>query len=458
MQTAKAAGCPKDQIENFLRAGYVPLPWQLEFHAACRQADVMGAANELGAGGARGPGKSHSMLAQIALDDCQRFPGLRALMLRKILKAGKQSFDDLRKKLMEYLPHTYNRSTGELIFPNGSSVILGHFKDDRSFEAQIGLEYDEIGIEECTLLEANKYRVIRTCQRTPKAGWRPRTYSNSNPGSVGHAWYKRRFIEPWRAGTETRTRFFPGTYRDNPYLDEDYAAILGELIGWQRKAWKDGDWDALGGQFFSNWRSEVHVVKPFDLHVTGEFVFSMGLDYGWTHPTAAVILAKGANGDAFVVGEYSASKRLPAQHSREMLGMLAGLRIQRDWLRSTVIGADAFRTDRDGRCVADDYERLGWQVQPAQMRRVAGATEVLRRLGEPPDIKPSLYIFDTCPGLIRQLPEMQHDERRPEDILKVDVDSEGYGGDDRYDALRYALMELAKPITEYGPGLEWVRE
>jgi len=37
--TARDAGCPEDQVRNFLSAGYVPLPWQLRFHAAARAAD-----------------------------------------------------------------------------------------------------------------------------------------------------------------------------------------------------------------------------------------------------------------------------------------------------------------------------------------------------------------------------------------------------------------------------------
>ena len=39
---------------------------------------------------------------------------------------------------------------------------------------------------------------------------------------------------------------------------------------------------------------------------------------------------------------------------------------------------------------------------------------------------------------------MQHDPRRPEDVLKVDSDSSGDGGDDAYDMLRYGLMVAAK--------------
>jgi hypothetical protein len=36
---------------------------------------------------------------------------------------------------------------------------------------------------------------------------------------------------------------------------------------------------------------------------------------------------------------------------------------------------------------------------------------------------------------------MLHDPDNPEDVLKVDTDESGVGGDDPYDAWRYGLME-----------------
>ena len=38
------------------------------------------------------------------------------------------------------------------------------------------------------------------------------------------------------------------------------------------------------------------------------------------------------------------------------------------------------------------------------------------------------------------MPIMEHNPNNLEDVLKVDVDENGYGGDDAYDALRYGVM------------------
>jgi len=50
-----------------------------------------------------------------------------------------------------------------------------------------------------------------------------------------------------------------------------------------------------------------------------------------------------------------------------------------------------------------------------------------------------------CSRLIETLPGLQHDSNWLEDVLKVDADEEGVGGDDAADALRYQVA--TKPRT-----------
>jgi hypothetical protein len=52
----------------------------------------------------------------------------------------------------------------------------------------------------------------------------------------------------------------------------------------------------------------------------------------------------------------------------------------------------------------------------------------------------TLFIHERCSRLIACLPDLVHDEHRPEDVLKVDADEDGKGGDDPYDGFRYAVM------------------
>src|SRR5512137_717970 len=96
---ARAAGCPEDQIVNLLSAGIVLHPRQMAASAAARWCDRGDGPTAIGYGGARGGGKSHWLLAQMGADDCQRVPGLKCLLLRKVGKANLEHFEDLRRRV-----------------------------------------------------------------------------------------------------------------------------------------------------------------------------------------------------------------------------------------------------------------------------------------------------------------------------------------------------------------------
>ena len=49
---------------------------------------------------------------------------------------------------------------------------------------------------------------------------------------------------------------------------------------------------------------------------------------------------------------------------------------------------------------------------------------------------------------IETLPALQHDPNRPEDVLKVDADEEGVGGDDCADCLRYLVATKSRTVTQ----------
>ena len=53
-----------------------------------------------------------------------------------------------------------------------------------------------------------------------------------------------------------------------------------------------------------------------------------------------------------------------------------------------------------------------------------------------------------CGRLVETLPAMQHDPHRPEDVLKVDADEDGVGGDDAADALRYLVATKGRTVSQ----------
>ena len=78
-----------------------------------------------------------------------------------------------------------------------------------------------------------------------------------------------------------------------------------------------------------------------------------------------------------------------------------------------------------------------------------GWAEVLQRFGDPDGgIRPRLFIHRRCGRLVETLPALQHDPNRPEDVLKVDADEDGVGGDDAADALRYLVATKARAVSQ----------
>lgn len=452
---AKMVGCPKDQVENFLSAGYVPQPKQLEFHAAARQCDIAGGCDQVGFGGARGPGKSHATFAQVALDDCRRFDGLKALYLRKVGKQAREQFGDLARKVLSNVPYEYKQSAGVLEIWNDSRIFVGHFKDEKDIDNYLGIEYDVIAIEEATTLSQSKYKALRDSNRSSKPGWRPRVYATTNPGGIGHAWFKQRFVTPWQRGEELYTRFVPATVDDNVFNDEGYRRRLEENVGWKLRAYRFGDWDIAAGQFFTPFRTDMHVIKPFDW--PSSWQHWCALDYGFTHPTVCYLVAQDGDGNIYTIDEHRLSKALVPQHAKAITAMLARNRVNLHSLSTFVAGADVFaRRGVSSATIADQYAEHGIILSPANDDRINGAGEVLQLLGdESQGIPAKLFIFDRCTALIECLPAMEHDPNRPEDVLKVDVDEDGNGGDDCFVAGTLILTRHGKlPIESVRPGDE----
>jgi hypothetical protein len=451
IKLATETGCPRDQIERFINAGAILQPKQLAASAAARLCDLPTGPTSIGFGGARGGGKSHWLIAQMGVDDCQRFPGLKCLLLRKVGKSNLESFEDLRRRLLLRFKHEFTTTRGIVTFENGSRIIIGHFQNENDIDKYLGLEYDVIGIEEATTLTSRKFHDICTCNRNSKPEWRPRIYSTTNPGGVGHAWYRSKYVVPFQSGQENDTRFIPATVNDNRFVNTGYNVALECLSGWQRRAWLHGDWDIAAGQFFTTFRREVHVIDDFDRHRAVEWFAS--LDYGFTHYTVVLLACKDSDGNIYIIDEHAERNWIPERHAEAIKAMLKrhGLALEGRYeitLARFVAGADVFGRQSDGTTVASQYRQLGISLRQANMDRQNGWSAILKRLGdEKGKVKPTLFFHKRCTRLIDCLPTLQHDPNRPEDILKTDPDDTGIGGDDAADALRY--MIATQPAKVY---------
>lgn len=447
-------GMPQDQLSRFLMAGYVPQPKGLQFHAYAREADKAGGPTAIAMAGTRGQAKSHAIFAQVVLDDMRRFDGLKVLYLRKIQKKATESFQDLLRKVLQFIPH--EKKNNNLYLTNDSFMVLGGFRSEAEIDAYLGLEYDIVVIEDATTLTKVKRDAIYGAVRTSRDDFRPRKYLSFNPGGVGHAWAKREFYDPRKRGEETDTRFVHVQMGDNIFINPEYADYLNSLSGWLRRAWRDGDMEISAGQFFSNWNEAIHVKAPPDVLPTS-WIYWASLDYGFVHWTMAYFFGMDEQRNIWVIDEHAARRWLTKQNARAVRMMLERHPIQHshqpfkiDFLRSFVAGHDVF-TERMGErgayTIAAQYAAEGINLTKAIVDRVNGAARILELLGNPEAETPvKLFVSPNCRRLIEILPQMQTDPNRPEDVLKTDCDSDtGEGGDDPYDGFRYGVM--AAPIS-----------
>lgn len=442
---AKNAGSPQDQAKSFVEKGYVPLPWQWRFHAGAREADRQGGPVMLGSGGARGPGKSHATLSQIGLDDCQRVPGLKALFLRHTGKAAKESFEDLIEKTLQgKIAYTYK--AGVLRFPNGSRVLLGGFKDDKDIDKYVGIEYDLIAIEEINQLTEEKVEKLRGSLRSSKDGWRPRLYASFNPGGVGHGYIKKTFVAPYLSEIESTTRFYPSTYLDNPFLNEEYTDYLESLSGQLGAAWREGDFDIMAGQFFTEYDHTIHGCEPFDIPLDWKRICS--LDGGYNQPSIG-FWAISPQGIAYRYKEIYKSELSYSQLAEEYVSVLdpneeiayiacdPSIWNKAPQHEQSLSGAETFEqkvkelTGKTLRLVKANNDRVqGWGV----MR------EWLKPRLYDGKIGAKMVVFHTCIDWHRTIELQVHDEKNPEDI---DTDLE----DHAMDETRYFCMTNPKPAV-----------
>jgi hypothetical protein len=288
----------------------------------------------------------------------------------------------------------------------------------------------------------------------------------------------------------------PARVSDNAFNNPEYQRVLEGLTGWQRRAWLDGDWDLAAGQFFTTFRRDVHVVcdppsspdtasttlnsphlhlplnsQPSTLNFWDDSrarEWFAALDYGFAHYTVVLLGCTDGDGNLFVVDEHAERLWLPQRHAAAIKAMLArhlchlpsaichtshsshsSHLSHPHSLSRFVAGADVFSRQSDGTTIAAQYAREGITLRPANMDRVNGWAELLQRFGDAAaGIRPSLFIHRRCGRLVETLPSLQHDPNRPEDVLKVDADEDGVGGDDAADALRYLVATKPRTVSQ----------
>ena len=470
VETAARLGCPVDQIQNFLKAGLFLQPKQLEASAAARRCDYRCPQCEakfkigeqlpvdcpdcgptaVGNGGPRGGSKSHWMFSQVCADDCQRYPGLKFLYLRKTGKSMREQIGDLIKKILGNsstgmkIPYNYREQAGMLEFPNGSFIVVRHFKDASEIDNFVGNEYDGIAIEELTTLTYEKFKDLMSCLRSSKPGWRPRLYAAWNWGNVGHRFVMDLFYTPWEKKSERQTKYILSRVEDNKFNNPEYVNYLKSLTGWKYKSWYLGDPHFQAGQFFKNWNEDVHVypngkIQGFEREMISWFC---SFDHGLDHPACCHLHGRDRLGNIYTVDEYHENEKVPSEISEDIKFMLRQHNLNLGDLEFFVAGNDCFRRNvekTEAKTIASMYSDLGIDMTPAETDRINRWEIMGNLLGNPENgVPPKWFIHHRCKNLIGQIPLAQSHETRIGDIQKMNA-VDGEGGDDALECASFGL-------------------
>lgn len=393
-------------------------------------------------GGARGGGKTWAS-SRKAIGGALRWPGIKILMIRR-------EYDDMRNSLIEpmlaILPQeiaTYNGTLNIIYFVNGSTIKFGNMPGYGAAVAgkYQGQEYDWIFMEEATQFTEQEFRGLGACLRgvnkIPK-----RFYLTCNPGGVGHHWVKRLFVSrEFRDGENpTDYCFIKATVEDNKDLMEsspDYVQALDLLPEDIRNAHRYGDWDALAGTYFSEFRPELHTCKPF--RIPDEWPRYRAFDYG-LDMFACLWIAVDFSGRCYVYREYCESDLVVSDAARVMRACTP----PEERVSFTIAPPDMWNRQKDsGKNMAELFMQNGIGLLKASNSRIQGwlALKELMKLRK--DGKPGLIIFSDCKSLIEFLPALQHDTKNPSDCAK-----EPHEITHAPDALRYFAVMRTMPAIK----------
>ncbi len=380
-----------------------------------RQADFINAsANEVLFGGAAGGGKSYAQMID-ALIYAIKYPKSRQLVLRRTYPELEKSLIRVAQAIYPREIFRYNASKYSGEFTNGSRIDFGHCHAEDDVYKYQSAEYDVIRFDELTHFSEFMYRYllsrVRGVNDFPKG-----VKSTTNPGGVGHAWVKARFIDNSIPDEVNDGRIFlPARVSDNTFLmrsDPGYIDRLKALPKRERRALLNGDWDIFEGQYFTEWDREVHVVRPFEIPNTWRKYFTM--DYGLDMLAGYWIAVDGAE-NAYVYREVYESGLIISDAAKRIVSL------DGSDTHAYFAPPDLWNRRQDtGKSAAQIFCENGVPVTRAENDRVQGWLALREWLAPRKDEfgnrTPRLRIFNTCTNLIRCLPALCISSVNPNDV------------------------------------------
>ena len=262
-----------------------------------------------------------------------------------------------------------------------------------------------------------------------------------NPWSENH-WLKKRFFDRSSPDVFAMTV----NYKVNEWLDAADLRVFEEMRLRDPERYRVcglGEWGVGGGQFFSEFRSDVHIVeaKPLSKDVRIYRAIDYGLD-----ALACLFIALDSSGYATVFKEVYEHDLIVSAAAEAIRDASEGLDIY-----CTLAPPDLWSRQKDsGKSIASLFDEHGVPLTPADNNRIGGwmALKEWLRVFETDESGPDsrLKISRVCENLIRCLPSLLSDKKRIGDCA-----TEPHELTHLPDALRYfAVMKTTLPRQKSG--------
>lgn len=406
-----------------------PQPKQKEFMLATKRFVAFG--------GARGGGKSWSVREK-AKRLAIKWAGIKILIIRK-------TYTDLRDNhilpLQADLPvelAPYKETDKAFVFRNGSRIKCCYFASDSDALQYQGQEYDVIFLEEATQFTELVFNVMKACCRGAN-NFPKRIYLTCNPDGVGFLWVKRLFVsrEYYNNENPDDYMFIQSLVDDNYALltqDPEYVKMLDSLPPEMRERWRYGSWEVCEGQYFGEFRREIHTCEPFI--IPPEWRRYRAFDYG-LDMLACYWIAVDSLHNVYVYKELCQSDLPISTAARKILDFTN----EDEDIYLTLAPPDLWgRSQETGKSKATLFGEAGLTLAQSSNDREAGWLAIKELLKPNAEGQPRLHIFTNCKKLIKNLPELQRDEKRPTDCA-----TEPHEITHSPDALRYFAIYWTRP-------------
>lgn len=296
----------------------------------------------VGYGGARGGGKSN------AVDDLAIYFGFKykvySLIFRRYYNELLDNHINPLFSRYPFLRKYYNSSDKILYHPTSKTPIMrfGYAENDQDIYKFQGPSYPLIFVDEATQSTQEMIEFLSTSNRDP-AGLLPskaKVIMTGNPGGVGHAYFKRIFIDKLFRENESKDKYFIQAHVwDNVFWSKkelekrgftvddyynkweeqqridftlnysDYAAKLSGLPETLRMAYLWGDWNVFGGMFFKGFDVTSEVIEPFEIPEAWPLVGS--LDPGFASPLSFGLTTKDYDGNIIRIATFYNIDKIP---------------------------------------------------------------------------------------------------------------------------------------------------